>query len=64
MTRPPRDAAEALRLPPVTEDQLDRVIHAAGTKPLQAIAVLVSALGWYLARKQSAGIPIGGILAI
>ena len=48
--RPPLDAAEALCLPPVTEDHLDRVIHAAGTKPLQAIAVLVSAIGWYLAR--------------
>ena len=40
--------AEQLRLPAVPIEPLDAVCTAAGTKVLPALAVLISALGWFL----------------
>lgn len=48
--RVPRDATEALQLPAVPVERLDAVLHAAGPRLLPALAVLCSAIGWYLAR--------------
>lgn len=48
--RCPRDATDALQLPPVAADRLDAVLHAAGPRVLPALAVLCSAIGWLLAR--------------
>lgn len=47
---PAEDGAEALLLPEVPIERLDAVIAAAGSRTLPAIAVLVSALGWFLAQ--------------
>lgn len=46
----PRDATHALRLPAVPAERLDAVLRAAGPRLLPALAVLCSAIGWYLAR--------------
>lgn len=40
---------ESIELPAVPLEHLDAVITAAGTKVLPALAVLISALGWFLA---------------
>jgi hypothetical protein len=40
---------EVIRLPPVELDRLDAVITAAGSKVLPALAVLISAIGWFCA---------------
>lgn len=47
---PRADGGETLTLPAVEAAHLDAVVNAAGPRLLPAIAVLVSALGWYLAR--------------
>lgn len=41
---------EPLKLPPVPAEHLDAVLRAAGSAWLPAVAVLVSALGWIIAR--------------
>lgn len=45
----PDGETEALHLPAVPVEHLDAVITAAGTRVLPALAVLISALGWFLA---------------
>lgn len=47
----PRDATEALRLPSVEIEHLDRVLHAArsGESLALALAVLIQAIGWIIA---------------
>ncbi|MGX9966085.1 hypothetical protein ACVFYP_22355 [Roseomonas sp. F4] len=49
----PKSSAEALRLPDVDAVRLDAVLHAAGSNWLVAIATLVSAIGYIVARLAS-----------
>jgi hypothetical protein len=49
-TRPPLDATEAIRLPAVPAEHLDQVLRAAGSSLYPALAVLVAAIGFLIAR--------------
>lgn len=63
---------EPLRLPAVPAERLDAVLRAAGSSPLLALAVLISAIGWILARTTDgrvrpvvlAGVNLGLVRAI
>ncbi|WP_235962039.1 hypothetical protein [Falsiroseomonas selenitidurans] len=72
MTPSPREPAEALRLPAVSAERLDAVLRAAGTNLLPALAVLICALGFLIARATApkarkavlAGVQIGLVRSI